>query len=120
MSYTAYKVVHILGVLMIFIALGGTVVHAANRHSKEENAVRKMVGIMNGLGLVIVLVAGFGLIASLGLGFPGWVIAKLVLWLLFGGVAAIPYRKPEWNAAVFWALPLLGGLAAYLAIYKPF
>jgi hypothetical protein len=38
---------------------------------------------------------------------------------LLGGLIAVPYRRPDLARAVFIAIPALGGLAAWLAIYKP-
>lgn len=120
MSYGFYKVVHILGVLMLFSGIAGTIVHAANRADKSSNPMRGALGALHGGGLVLMLVSGFGILAKLGMGFPGWVWVKVVLWLVFGALIAIPYRKPGWNGALLWLVPVLGGLAAYLAIYKPF
>ncbi|HUP25235.1 MAG TPA: hypothetical protein VNB06_20145 [Thermoanaerobaculia bacterium] len=120
MSYEFYKVLHILGVLMLFSGLVGSIVHAANRGDKAQNVLRGALGALHGGGLLLLLIAGFGIIAKLGIGFPGWVWVKLVLWLVFGALIAVPYRKPSWNVALLWLLPVLGTLAAYLAIYKPF
>jgi hypothetical protein len=119
-SYGFYKVVHILGVLMLFSGLVGTVVHAANRGVKATNPLRGALGALHGGGLVLMLVSGFGILAKLGLGFPAWAWVKVVLWLVFGALIAVPYRKPSWNAALLWLVPVLGAVAAYLAIYKPF
>ena len=120
MSYGFYKVVHILGLLMLFSGLAGMIVHAANRGQKAQNALRGALGALHGGGLILMGISGFGILAKLGLGFPAWAIAKLGLWLVFGALASVPYRKPEWNGGLLWAAPLLGALAAYLAFYKPF
>ena len=44
---------------------------------------------------------------------------KALIWLVFGGIIVVIRRSPRTSAALWWALPLLGALAAYLAIYKP-
>lgn len=120
MSYQFYKLFHILGILLAFGALSGFALHAANGGTKDSNRMRAAAGMAHGIGLLIVLVAGFGLLARLDLGFSGWVWAKLLIWLLFGAGIALPYRKPEWAKALFFVWPVLGAVGAYLAINKPF
>ena len=123
MPYEAYKVLHLLGILLLFVALGGVALHAWNGGTKHDNQGRKAAAAMHGLGLFLILLAGFGMLARLGImqgGLPGWVWAKLVLWLLVGGLFLMPYRRPGSAKPVFLLLPLLGALAAVLAIYKPF
>ena len=120
-TYSAYKIFHIFGILMMFVALGGASVHAAAGGKKNPTS-RKIIGILHGAGGLISLVAGFGVLARLNLesGLPGWIIAKLVLWLIVASLLALPYRKPSLAGALALALPFLGLAAAYLAIVKPF
>jgi hypothetical protein len=51
---------------------------------------------------------------------PSWVVAKLVIWGTLAGALVIPSRRPGLALPLLLALPILGGLAAYIAIYKPF
>ena len=119
MPYSFYKVLHLTGLFMVFMSLGGITLHMVSGGTKEF-AGRKLAGITHGVGLLISLVAGFGLVARIGTGFQPWVIAKLVIWFLFGGLSAAIYRHGE-KSGFFWALiMILGGTAAYLAQYKPF
>ncbi|HEX2642231.1 MAG TPA: SirB2 family protein [Thermoanaerobaculia bacterium] len=115
-SYTAYKVLHVLGVLLVFMAFGGMLATPANSRNK-------MGAIFHGLGLVILLVTGFGLMSRLGIShtaLPGWVWAKALIWLIFGGIIVLIKRKPELRGMLWFLLVILGTFAAYLAIYKPF
>ncbi len=121
MSLLFYKVLHMFAITMLFTVGGGIALHAANGGDKAGNKVRGLVGILHGIALVLSLVSGFAMLAKLGFGFDqGWVWAKLVLWVLFGGIFAIPYRKPELAKPFLVLLPILGAVAAYLALYKPF
>lgn len=117
---TAYHVLHIAGVVGLFGALGGAAVHAGNALGAEQTAWRKSLRVLHGVSLLVILVAGFGMLARLDAGFPGWAVAKLVLWFLMGGLLAVPYRAPGLARPVLWSLPVLGALAAWLAIAKPF
>ena len=124
LTYETYKVLHLLGVFLLFVALAGITLHAANGAGKAENRLRRAVTIMHGLGMLIVLVAGFGLLARLGImgsAFgQGWVISKLVIWFIAGALLAVPYKMPDRASLIFYLLPVLGLAAAYLAIHKPF
>ncbi|HSH44718.1 MAG TPA: hypothetical protein VK966_02625 [Longimicrobiales bacterium] len=139
-SYSVYRLVHLVGIILLFVVLGGLSWAAARAESAAlaGNATRagtagtgpagtgrpRIAMILHGVALFIVLLGGFGLLARLGIvqghAFPGWVWAKLGIWLLAGLSVVIPRRKPEWALGVFVLLPVLGGLAAWLAIFKPF
>ena len=119
MSLLFYKILHILGLLLAFAALGALTfeAHVGRAENKEG---RRLTGIAHGAGLLLLLVSGFGMLARLGGGFPGWVIAKIVIWLVIGGIIALIRRQPRWAGFLWFALPVLGTFAGYLALYKPF
>lgn len=124
MSYAAYKLIHIFGLFALFVALAGMAAHAAAGHEKSENNNYRTLLALHGLGALVALTGGFGLLARVGVMhgqmFPGWIWSKLVLWLLLGGLIAVPYRKKALAGVLLVALPFLGLLGAYLANYKPF
>ncbi len=121
MSLLLYKVFHILGLLLVFTALGGMTLHVLSGGSKENlGNARKFAGMSHGIGLILLLVSGFGMLARLGAGMEGWVIAKVVIWLFFGASTAVIWRKPDFSKALWFFFPLLGAVAGYLALYKPF
>jgi hypothetical protein len=121
MSYQAYKVIHILGVLFVFASLGALML--ASREGVERGNGRKLAGMTHGIALLLVLVAGFGTLARLGLGNPAtwplWVWIKLAIWLVLGGIIVLIRRAPQLGTLLWWLLPLLGGIAAWAAIFKP-
>jgi hypothetical protein len=121
-SYSVYKIVHFVGIFMVFLSLGGVTMHVINGGGKSHSW-RKSAAITHGLGLVLVLIGGFGLLARLGIvqgGLPGWVIAKLVIWVTFGAMLSLIIRKKSLARPIWFVLLILGGTAAYLAGYKPF
>ncbi|MDH3402075.1 MAG: hypothetical protein OES32_09415 [Acidobacteriota bacterium] len=120
MSYGAYKVLHLFAVILTFSILGGLALHAANGGDAGSNRQRKLTGALHGMGLVLILVSGFGTVARLGLGLSGWVWGKLAIWLVLGAAAMAFKRAPGLATALLWLLPVLGGVAAWLAVYKPF
>ena len=121
--YALYKVVHIVGIAFLLSALGAVALHALNGGLRRDNRARALVAAMHGVGLLLVLVGGFGMLARLGFRhgamFPGWLLVKLAVWVLLGAAIAVPYRRPGLARAMLVVVPLLAGLAAYMAVYKP-
>lgn len=122
MSYEAYKVMHVLGVFLVLGGLTGYLGFYANGGSTEQLKFRFQLSLTHGLGMLLSLVGGFGLLARLGMtgGLPTWAIAKLVIWLIFGALVVPAKRKPEMAKVLWYVLPLLAVMAAYLAVNKPF
>ncbi len=120
--YSVYKVIHLIGILMVFLAVGGVTMHVINGGGREHSW-RKAIGITHGFGLILALVGGFGLLARLGVAqgpMPGWAMAKIGIWLIFAIMVGIVIRKKSW-AKSLWVITLcLGGVATYLAGSKPF
>ena len=121
MPYEFYKILHILGVVLTVYGLFGlsSVLWAG---VEPKPVQRKTWAICHGVGLLIVLVAGFGLAARLGYfgQLPGWVYAKLAIWFLLGAILVPVKRRPQ--QALLWTLVIfvLVGLGASFAITKPF
>ena len=119
MSLDFYKMVHFLGIFMVFSALGGQIIQALNGGDAKQLPGRKWIGMFHGIGLLIVLVAGFGMIAKLGLGFQPWAIGKLIIWVLLGVIGAVVARKKNLAGPIWIVILALGMAAAYLAHHKP-
>ena len=120
MSYTLYKVIHLIAIMVLFTMAGGVALHAANGGDKLSNRARGLVAALHTVALLVIVVSGFGLAARLGVGLPYWVGAKVLLWLVIGAIAYLPYRKPELGKVFLILLPALGAIGAWLALYKPF
>lgn len=105
MSIAFYHVLHIVGLILLFVGLGGL----ANGYSK---------GIMkfHGIGLVLLLVAGFGMVAKLKLSYTSpFILSKVVIFLALGFLPSLVKRnKLSGGAAVILSV-VLGAVAAYIA-----
>jgi hypothetical protein len=117
-SYEFYKVLHLIGILMLFLSMGGAVIRSAIGAQNEK--VEKFILMNHGISLLIIVIAGFGLLAKIGMVFAGWIIIKIVIWIVMGGLLVFIKRIPG-KQSLFWFLILfLGATAAVMAIYKPF
>ena len=120
-DYTVYKFIHFLGIIMIFVSLGGVMVHVFNGGAKADNVWRRPAGITHGIGLFLVLLGGFGMMARLGIPWPWprWLFVKLAIWVVLGGITGLLYRLGVSGKSLWVAVMLLGAIAAYMAIMKP-
>lgn len=118
MSPQFYYVLHLAGVLLVFLAYGLLIARAML--GSNDATLRKFGSIASGVGLVLILVGGFGLLAKIwGNTFHPWVIIKLVTWVLLGGAIALINRLPHLGRIWFWVVFILG-LVSILAVYlKP-
>ncbi|HEY9419967.1 MAG TPA: hypothetical protein VIW92_01000 [Thermoanaerobaculia bacterium] len=121
MTLQFYKVLHVLGMAFLFTALGGLLLAA--RAGVQSGVSRKTAGMTHGIALLLILVSGFGALAKYALSnpmtWPAWVWLKFLIWLALGGIVVAFRRAPQSSTLLWWILPLLGALAAYLALYKP-
>lgn len=123
MSYQALKILHVTGLALTFMGLAGVLGYKMNGGGQSKR--RWLFFVAHGVGLVLLLVTGFALVARLQLtaathSLPGWVQAKLVLWLLAGGAVSLASRLSRYAEIIFVLFTALVIAAAWLAIAKPF
>lgn len=113
MSPVIYYVLHVGAAFVLF----GVTFRA---FARPEPETRRGVMISSGVASLVMFVAGFGLLAKLGYGFPGWVVLKLVCWLALSALAGIAYRQPQKAGALGFVAAIVM-LVAVVAVYaKPF
>ena len=112
-----YQVLHIVGISMVFLGYGALL--ARSMAAPDNVSVRKLGSITSGIGLTLILVAGFGLISSplMGLNFTDtWILVKFVIWLVLGGLIVLINRKPQ-LAMLLWCLLIALGATAAIMVY---
>lgn len=119
MSYESYKILHVLGLVLVMLGLG-----AILGSGREVARARRIGSILHGVGILVMIVAGFGLMARLGImgpeHWPLWLILKMGIWVL---IALLPVfvKKDVIPSAVGWLVAAgLAAIAAWLALTKPF
>ena len=116
MAPNVYSFLHLVGILMTFLGYGALIGLALSKTTYP--ALKKLGAITSGIGLLLVFVAGFGLIAKLGYSYSSlWILIKLIVWLLIGSLIALINRKPECAKALWWVTLLLGALAVYCVYF---
>lgn len=120
MTLENYKIIHLCGLMFLFFGLGGTLAlaYAGGEASKKA---RSLTFATHGLGLFLILLGGFGMLARLQLihELPSWVYTKLGIWLALGGAIALAKRKPQMAWTLTMGFVILAATAAYLGITKP-
>ena len=84
-SYEVYKIIHLLGLVLLFSGLVGLLTVKMSG-GKLEGSTKSLVFISHGVGLLFLLVGGFGLLARLQLAqnMPNWVYIKLIILVSHG------------------------------------
>ncbi len=110
MDYTMYKIIHLTGIAALVLGIGGMMAGGTNR---------KMFFIFQAIGLLVMLVSGFGLLAKLHLAFPHFAIAKVVLWVVIGMTPFLFRRLRVPIVAGILIVVMLIGVMAWLGVVKP-
>ncbi|MFP6906169.1 MAG: hypothetical protein VCG02_13205 [Verrucomicrobiota bacterium] len=110
-----YQILHLSGLVLVFLSLGGAVVRSMSK--SDEPAIRKLVGLSHGIGMLLVFIAGFALIAKTGVGFQIWVFIKIGIWILLAVLFAMINRKPD-LARTLWYIVLFAAVIAIFQVYK--
>ena len=110
MDPTVYKIIHLTGIAAIALGVGGMMAGGPNR---------KPFAIMQGIGLLVMLVSGFGLLAKLHLGFPHFAMVKTVLWVVIALLPMIARRLKLPLAATMIVSLSLVAVMAWLGVMKP-
>jgi hypothetical protein len=120
-SYKLYKMLHFAGIVMVVMAIAGVSFHAWLGGAKADaGKPRKVLLAAHGAGMFLILLGGMGAGTAIGAisseaGFASWIHPKLALWAVVAALPALPYRSPKLGAAMFFLLPVLVMLAAWIA-----
>ena len=112
--YLTVKILHFVGILSLFLAMGGLIA----TDKKRPSIVTKYV-ILHGSSLLLIFLTGFALQGLGKLGFPLWLLSKIGVWAALGAMLAL-LKREKISATIGWLASLaLATLAAYLVTFKP-
>jgi len=120
-SHSLYLNVHLFGVFLTIASLMGLATSRILSKEPLPALLRIALAAGHGIGVFLILLGGFGLLARLGIhsDWPLWVKLKLALWGLFAVLIVAVKRLPVVAKAAWIILPTLAAVAAWLAIYRP-
>ena len=120
LSYTTYKLIHIVGVFLLFGVYAALGLWAMNERPSKENKYEKLGFAAHGIGSILIILGGFGMLASI---YPdtsvmgvGWVHIKLTLWLILGGGLTALRKKPEYAKQILIISFVITILAAAIGV----
>ncbi|MBE2212684.1 MAG: hypothetical protein IAE82_02350 [Opitutaceae bacterium] len=117
MSPLFYQILHVLSAMLLV----GFVISACADPRPER---KKSIMIITGVLSLLVLVGGFGLAMKIHgisnpLKFTGWMVAKVVIWLLLSGMAGLAFRRSTIAGVLTLVTIALAGGAVYLVYARP-
>ena len=125
MSYSFYLILHVIGLALTVQAVGMAIVSSSrsvDSNTDDISSARKTIAILHGIGLFLLLLGGFGMLARLEIMFPWpiWLWVKLVVWITFGASTVMIRKRPETSGLWMILSIVLVAIAAVMAIVKPF
>lgn len=115
MDLITWKTLHVIGALALFLGFGALLAMGENR-----THINRLVSSLHGAGLLILFLTGFAILGVAKYGFKGWVITKIVLWVVMALLFVFTKKdKIPAKITVFVSL-LLGAVITWLCMAKPF
>ncbi|MBT8036462.1 MAG: hypothetical protein KJO21_02850 [Verrucomicrobiae bacterium] len=118
MNYEIYRLIHFAGIFTLLIAFGS--LFTGDKSTKAG-------AIGHGVGLLLILLGGFGMQAKLkdaydvmyGTSFPTWMIIKIIIWIALGGSMVLVKRRIIKGLTAWILIIALALASAYLGYKKP-
>jgi hypothetical protein len=113
MNPQVYSVVHVACAILL---VAFTFKAFAAPTPEKRRGILMVTGVLS----LLLIVAGFGLLAKLELGFPGWVIVKLVCALVLAALSGLAFRRPGTAGLLQAVAVIVVGVALYMVYFRPF
>ena len=119
MPLSTYQLLHMIGIFIVLTGMGGLWVLSATPDNGNHDKIRKRLMGFHGAAMVLILFAGFGSLAKLGItgSWPLWIWLKLAIWLALGALPAL-IKRAKGSAGLLARRPLLAAIAAWAVKYK--
>lgn len=110
---------HLVGIFMLISGLIALMIQVWTTKTVSD-PVKKFAYINHGVGLLLVLVGGFGMLARLGLtnGLPPWIHIKLTVWVLLAAAVVVLKRKGQLGWPLYILIMALLITASYFGLFK--
>ncbi|TVR49557.1 MAG: hypothetical protein EA425_11930 [Puniceicoccaceae bacterium] len=114
MKMQIYQILHVSSLLIL---TGLTFLAIAAPRPEWRRPILIGTGILS----LVMLVSAFGLISVIyGNNFTGWMIVKIVLWVILSALAGLAFRLPGRGKLLGWTATAVLILAVLMVYLKPF
>ncbi len=117
MSPLVYQITHVLSAILL---VAFVISACADPRPERKKAIMITTGVLS----LLVLVGGFGLAMKIynisnPLKFTGWMVGKVIVWVLLSGMAGMAFRRSTIAGVLTLVAVVLAGTAVYLVYAKP-
>jgi len=102
MKVHIYQILHVVSMILL-------VAFTFQAFANPDPKTRKRTMMLTGIFALTMLIGGFGLITVMKIGFPIWILIKLVCWFGLVSIGGMAYRKPA-------KIPMLTGVTIVLIV----
>ncbi len=113
MNTQIFLLLHLTSVILLS---GATFAAMADPHPDKRRHFLMMSGTLS----LLVAMSGFGLSGMLRIGFPGWLLVKLVCWLVLTGLTGMAFRMTGQSRMLATVAAGVILVALIMVTYKPF
>lgn len=112
LSYAVYKMVHFVGLALALFSLGAASGATIISGGKPEKG-RKLFAIGHGIGMFLILLGGFGMLARLQIHWPwpSFIVSKIAVWGLLAAWIGVSFRLSAKRPILALLAPI--GLASF-------
>lgn len=121
MTFETFKILHLAGFIFLFFGLGG-LLSAAYSGVSLSKAARILNLSLHGLGILLIIVSGFGMLRASGHSGPPptWITSKLLIWIYFAASVLIIKFRGKLGIPLTIAFMIAGIAATGLGVLKSF
>jgi len=102
MKVHIYQILHVVSMILL-------VAFIFQAFANPDPKTRKRMMMLTGIFSLTMLIGGFGLLAVMKVGFPLWILIKLVCWFGLASIGGMAYRMPN-------KIPALTGVTIVLIV----
>jgi hypothetical protein len=113
MNTQIFVLLHLTSVILLS---GVTFAAFADPHPDKRRNFLMLSGTLS----LLAVMSGFGLAGMMRIGFPGWVMVKVVCWLVLSGLTGMAFRMTGQSRMLAMVAVGVILLAVIMVTYKPF
>jgi hypothetical protein len=112
MKVHIYQILHVVSMILL-------VAYIFQAFANPDPKTRKRTMMLTGILALTMLIGGFGLLTVMKIGFPLWIIIKLVCWFGLASIGGMAYRMPN-KIPALTAVTILMTVLAVSSVYLRF